>query len=143
MAAQQSHTFASRHTSQSLQKSVPAPTQKEFKNIFPSLLKKSKTLHTQPNDKQMTVAMQTPRPLTVKRFNYSVDRRPACNSTYPKGGVSCSKDSFVVKQTLVFQIKFCGKSPALRVAAKRQFVRKPSLVFSQTDVIGNARTVRL
>ena len=44
---------------------------------------------------------------------------PACNSTYPKGGVSCSKDSFVVNQTLVFQIKFCGKSPALRVAAKR------------------------
>ena len=46
-------------------------------------------------------------------------RTPACNSTYPKGGVSCSKDSFVVNQTLVFQIKFCGKSPALRVAAKR------------------------
>ncbi len=41
------------------------------------------------------------------------------NSTYPKGGVSCSKDSFVVNQTLVFQIKFCGKCPALRVAAKR------------------------
>ena len=41
------------------------------------------------------------------------------NSTYPKGGVSCSKDSFVVNQTLIFQIKFCGKSPALRVAAKR------------------------
>jgi hypothetical protein len=48
------------------------------------------------------------------------DRRtPTGNSTYPKGGVSCSKDSFVVNQTLVFQIKFCGKSPALRVAAKR------------------------
>ncbi len=46
-------------------------------------------------------------------------RTPAGNSTYPKGGVSCSKDSFVVNQTLVFQIKFCGKSPALRVAAKR------------------------
>jgi hypothetical protein len=41
------------------------------------------------------------------------------NSTYPKGGVSCSKDSFVVNRTLVFQIKFCGKNPALRVAAKR------------------------
>ena len=41
------------------------------------------------------------------------------NSTYPKGGVSCSKDSFVVNQTLVFQIIFCGKNPALRVAAKR------------------------
>jgi hypothetical protein len=46
-------------------------------------------------------------------------RRAAHNSTYPKGGVSCSKDSFVVNETLVFQIKFCGKSPALRVAAKR------------------------
>ena len=46
------------------------------------------------------------------------------NSSYPKGGVSCSKDSFVVNQTLVFQIKFCGKSPALRVAAKRQVVKK-------------------
>jgi hypothetical protein len=44
-------------------------------------------------------------------------RRAAHNSTYPKGGVSCSKDSFVVNQTLVSQIKFCGKSPALRVAA--------------------------
>jgi hypothetical protein len=46
-------------------------------------------------------------------------RKPATNSTYPKGVVSCSVDSFVVNQTLVFQIKFCGKSPALRVAAKR------------------------
>jgi len=41
------------------------------------------------------------------------------NSTYPKGGFSCSKDSLVVNGSLVFQIKFCGKSPALRVAAKR------------------------
>jgi len=51
------------------------------------------------------------------------------NSTYPKGGVSCSKDSFVVNQTLVFQIKFCGKSPALRVAANRysQFYRNSKL----------------
>jgi hypothetical protein len=49
----------------------------------------------------------------------TTERKAAHNSTYPKGGVSCSKDSFVVNQTLVFQIKFCGKSPALRVAAKR------------------------
>jgi len=46
-------------------------------------------------------------------------RKTGYNSTYPKGGVSCSKDSFVVNQTLVFQINFCGKSPALREAAKR------------------------
>jgi hypothetical protein len=44
---------------------------------------------------------------------------PATKSTYPKGGVSYSKDSFVVNGSLVFQIKFCGKSTALRVAEKR------------------------
>jgi len=47
------------------------------------------------------------------------DNKTSANSTYPKGWVPCSKDSFVVNQTLVFQIKFCGKNPALRVAAKR------------------------
>ena len=51
-----------------------------------------------------------------EKFVTTADRTPAPNSTYPKGGVSCSKDSFVVNQTLVFQMKFCGKSPALRVA---------------------------
>jgi len=61
-----------------------------------------------------------------KAYSATVDRRPAGNSTYPKGGVSCFKDSFVVNQTLVFQIKFCGKSPALRVAAKRQAVKQPT-----------------
>jgi hypothetical protein len=97
---------------------LPHPEKIELKKFpFPSENKKYAT--AQPNDRQKSVAMQTPKPLTGKRFNYSVDRRPACNSTYPKGGVSCSNDSFVVKQTLVFQIKFCGKSPALRVAAKR------------------------
>jgi hypothetical protein len=49
----------------------------------------------------------------------TIERKTGHNSTYPKGGVWCSKDSFVVIQTLVFQIKFCGESPALRVAAKR------------------------
>ena len=56
------------------------------------------------------------------------------NSTYPKGGVSCSKDSFVVNQTLVFQIKFCGKSPALRVAAKR-YVQLMPMPGKNSDVI--------
>jgi len=51
------------------------------------------------------------------------EKRPH-NSTYPKGGVSCSRDSLVVNGSLVFQIKFCGESPALRVAAKRQAVKK-------------------
>jgi hypothetical protein len=60
-----------------------------------------------------------PRHWQIMDRHTTTERTPAPNSTYPKGGVSCSKDSFVVNQTLVFQIKFCGKSPALRVAAKR------------------------
>jgi hypothetical protein len=117
-----SHTSPS--TAQSLQKSfhLSSPDKIELKKISsPSENKKYAT--AQPNDTQKSIAMQTPKSLTGKHFNYSVDRRPACNSTYPKGGVSCSKNSFVVHQTLVFQIKFCGKSPALRVAAKRQAVK--------------------
>jgi len=47
------------------------------------------------------------------------ERKATDNSTYPKGGVWCSKDSFMVNGSLVFQIKFCGKNPALLVAAKR------------------------
>jgi len=46
------------------------------------------------------------------------------NSSYPKGGVSHSKESFVVGGSLVFQVKFCGKSPALRAAANPQAVKK-------------------
>lgn len=53
-----------------------------------------------------------------RQYSFNKKVRTA-NSTNLKGGVSCSKDSFVVNQTLVFQIKFCGKSPALRVAANR------------------------
>jgi len=46
-------------------------------------------------------------------------RSPAYNSTYPKGGISCSKDSFVVNQTLVLRINICGKNRQLLVAANR------------------------
>ena len=81
-----------------------------FNNPLPIIF--FKTASAQPT--QMTA-----KGATYKDYSNSTDRTPACNSTYPKGGVSCSKDSFVVNQTLVFQIKFCGKSPALRVAAKR------------------------
>ncbi|TAF77399.1 MAG: hypothetical protein EAZ53_02685 [Bacteroidetes bacterium] len=56
----------------------------------------------------------------------TTDRTPAPNSTYPKGGVSCSKDSLVVNQSLVFQIKFCGRNPPLRQAPNRQAVKKLS-----------------
>ena len=54
----------------------------------------------------------------LRQQNENQEARTA-NSTYPKGGVLFFKDSFVVNETLVFQIKFCGKSPALREAANR------------------------
>ena len=36
--------------------------------------------------------------------------KPVGNGAYPEGVVLCSKDSFMVNRTLVFQIEFCGKS---------------------------------
>jgi hypothetical protein len=87
------------------------PTKNEKQKIY-NASQKLNRLHT---DRQN---------LTVKRLTYlhldkTEKRTTAYNSTYPKGGVSCSKDGFVVNGSLVFQIKFCGKSPALRVAAER------------------------
>jgi len=41
------------------------------------------------------------------------------NSTYPKGGVSCFADSFMVAESSVLRINISGKNPTLRVAANR------------------------
>ncbi len=110
-------TFTSRtspNTDQSLQKSfyLSHADKIELKKIsFPSENKK----------------YATAQPDTTKTAQRSIDnglqgrttKTTGYNSSYPKGGVSCSKDSFVVNGSSVFQIKFCGKSPALRVAAIR------------------------
>ncbi len=52
-------------------------------------------------------------------LNLSQDNHTTANSTYPKGGVSCSKERFMVTGTFVLLINICGETPALRVAAKR------------------------
>jgi hypothetical protein len=57
--------------------------------------------------------------LTLNESAKERNRNTTANSTYPKGGVSCSKDRFVVTGTFVLLINICGESPALRVAAKR------------------------
>ncbi len=44
--------------------------------------------------------------------HHLTDRRTADNSTYPKGGVSCSKDSFVVNGSLVLRMIHCAEKPA-------------------------------
>ncbi|MBK7682940.1 MAG: hypothetical protein IPJ26_10990 [Bacteroidetes bacterium] len=101
-------TFASRtspSTDQSLQKSfhLSHPDKIELKKISsPSENKKYTT--AQPKDRQKSVAMQTPKPLTVKRFNYSVDRRPACNTGLAKVAVQYSADTFVVNQSFILRI---------------------------------------
>ena len=48
-----------------------------------------------------------------------VKEPPAITSPTQKACFRVPKTVFVVNQTLVFQIKFCGKSPALRLAANR------------------------
>ena len=110
------YTFASHtsdRTNQSLQKSMffSDPNKIVFKK-FPSLQKNKK--YATHSRHSMTRQLNNDNGCSTRQI-----RTPAPNSTYPKGGVSCSKDSFVVNQILVFQIKFCGKGPALRVAAKR------------------------
>jgi len=114
MSQRSSHTHLQAATSpppnQSLQKSVPAPPKKNFKFFSHP----SKKLNHPAHKPTMPTAY------TIGHDIWTTEREAhAHNSTYPKGGVSCSKDSFVVNQTLVFQIKFCGVIPALRVAAKR------------------------
>jgi len=54
-----------------------------------------------------------------KTLKYSKLELRNNHSTYPKGGVSCFADSFVVNGSFVLRMKFSGKNPALRVAAKR------------------------
>jgi hypothetical protein len=116
-------TFASPtspSTGQSLQKSfhLSHADKIELKKISsPSENKKYAT--AQPNDRQKSVAKQTPKPLTVKRFNYWVDRRPACNTGLAKVAVLCSADTFVVNQSLVLRINICGENRHLRQARNR------------------------
>lgn len=57
--------------------------------------------------------------ITNRQLTIMQKQKTPANSTYLKGGILCSKDRFVVNQTLVFQIKFCGKRPAHRKSAKR------------------------
>ena len=55
----------------------------------------------------------------------NADISPAHNSTYPKGGVSCSKDSLVVNQTFVLRVNICGSN--------RQLL-KPEYRYMQSEI---------
>ena len=58
---------------------------------------------------------------TEKLDRQTIDRKEqrTANSTYPKGGVLCFADTFVQAESSVLRMKFSGKNPTLRVAAKR------------------------
>ena len=47
------------------------------------------------------------------------DIKAADNSRFAIGGVSCSADNFVVKESSVLRINICGEKPAHRKSAKR------------------------
>ena len=80
------------------------------------------------------------------------------NSTYPKGGVSCSADTFVVAESSVLRMKFSGKSPALRVAANRcaqlayltlvfctmnRFINKRDLVLREKNSLISSLSIKI
>jgi hypothetical protein len=46
-------------------------------------------------------------------------KMPATNSRFAKAGVSCFYDSEVLNSSFVHLLKFTGKNPRLRKAAKR------------------------
>jgi hypothetical protein len=98
---------------------LPHPEKIELKKFSdPSENKKYATV--QPIDRKKSVVMQTPKQLTGKLFNYSVDRRPACNMGLASCGVKCLNSS------AVFQINFsagltvlCPEIPHERQAQNR------------------------
>ena len=105
---------------------LPHPEKIELNKFsIPSENKKYAT--AQSNDRQKSVASQTPKPLTGKRFNYSVDRRPACNKGLAKVAVQCSADTFVVNQSLVLRINICGENRQLLLAAARSIPQQNNL----------------
>ncbi len=94
-------------------------------STFPSQIKLNLKNSSPSENKKYSTAQ----PDTTKTAKRSIDNGLQGRTTEgqlitaptQKAGFRASYDSFVVNQTLVFQIKFCGKSPALRVAANRYF----------------------
>jgi hypothetical protein len=60
--------------------------------------------------------------------NTGGQRKAAYNSTYTQVGVQCFYKSEVLNPSSVLLMKFSAKNPHLRVAAKRQAVKKLSFL---------------
>ena len=120
MPTQQSHTLpsrTSRHTSQNLAKSVPAPPQDKFNFFLPSL--RCFNFFATHNRHQNSWT-ETAKTHTGQGFTMTEDRRPAYNSGFASCGVT------VVNSSAVFQFNFsagltvlCPEIPHERKAANR------------------------
>ena len=127
MPTHQSHTFASRtsrHTSQSLQKSVPVPTQEEIQNIFSSPSKKIKPPDTQTN------------PTKTRKLNVDNGlqtrwtRTPAGNSVLPQLAVKC-----IIEAECYYQIFVQVDSVVLRNRQLRQHAKRYQIFIKPNSMI--------
>lgn len=120
MPTQQSHTLpsrTSRHTSQNLAKSVPAPPKKKLNFFLPSL-RCFNFFATHNRHKNSWT--ETAKTLTGSSLTMTEDRRPAYNMRLASCGVKCLNSSSV------FQLGFsarltvlCSEIPHERQAQKR------------------------
>jgi hypothetical protein len=75
------------------------------------------TLEHFDHNEQKVAAIQTSKSSTRKQFNYAVDRRPACNSTYKKLAVQwliehlCFVSSVVLAESFVLSIRHLRQAP--------------------------------
>jgi hypothetical protein len=59
------------------------------------------------------------------------------NSTFAIGGVSSSADILVVAESFVHRINICGKSPAIRVSAKRYVQKQKNKETANHQILKN------
>ena len=91
----------------------PHPEKIELKK-FPFPSENKKYANAQSIDRQKSVAMQTSKLLTGKRLNYTVDRRPPCNTGLAKVAVHSSADSnaslWLIIHRDALRINICNKN---------------------------------
>jgi hypothetical protein len=119
MPTQQSHTLpsrTSRHTSQNLAKSVPAPPQDKF-NFFLPALRCFNFFATHNRHKNSWT--ETAKTFTDKGLTMTEDRRPAYNSGFAKKRVQWLIQNSTSHQLLCYVDSFELRNPLLRKAAKR------------------------
>jgi len=94
---------------------LPHPEKKQLKIPFPS--KNFKSTNSQSDTE--TFGKLVAKLNKDRGYKTLTTGAPACNSTYPKGGVSFPKDRFVDTETFALLINICDESPTLWVAANR------------------------